>query len=43
MNLNNLGLDIKFYKEKDNKEQGISITENRKEAVRNCNPYDSPR
>ena len=45
MNLNNLGLDIKFYKEKEEKEdnQGISITENRKEAVRNYNPYDSPR
>jgi len=43
MNLNNLGLDIKFYKEKDNNEQGISIAENRKEVVRNYNPYDSPR
>ena len=42
MNLNNLGLDIKFYKEKEDS-QGINISENKKEIVRNYNPYDSPR
>jgi len=44
MNLNNLGLNIKFYREKeDNQGKGINITENTKEVVRNYNPYDSPR
>lgn len=44
MNLNNLGLNIKCYKEKEiNEDQGIDITKNEKEVVRNYNPYDSPR
>ena len=39
--LNDLGLKIKFYKEKDDN-QGINIYQNRKER-KVVNPYDSPR